>query len=60
MREPALPQFTTLLPEVGNSRCYFRLKREQRLPDPRWVQVIEGNWEFAAEKRALAGAGRKP
>jgi hypothetical protein len=57
---PRLPQFTTLSPEVRKSRHYFILSREPPLSDLRWVQVSEGNWEFVAEKRALAGANKKP
>jgi hypothetical protein len=50
MREPRLPQFTTLPAEVRKTRHYFSLRREPPLSDLRWVQVIEGNWEFVAEK----------
>jgi len=47
---PRLPQFTTLPPDVRKTHRYFSPTREPRLPDLRWVQVIEGNWEFVAEK----------
>jgi hypothetical protein len=57
---PRLPQLTTLPAEVRKTRHYFSLRREPPLSDLRWVQVIEGNWEFVAEKRALAGANKKP
>ncbi|MEZ0283540.1 hypothetical protein, partial [Methyloceanibacter sp.] len=60
MREPASAAIYHAPAQGPKTRHYFSLRREPALSDLRWVQVIEGNWEFVAEKRALAGASKKP
>jgi len=60
MREPAFAA-TYHAPARGpQDPPLIHPEREPPLSELRWVQVIEGNWEFAADKRALAGANKKP